>query len=398
MDITFIVNRIFADCGLSTYAWNEKNEMHFKATAWTESLDSLESDKTILKELRERWSKQNMPVILMEDAQVYYIAFEDKTSIFYTIGPGTNDYLNVLQTGAYKSRHGVQIHHYFINKVNVLKTINLISLIYYLMTGVRYTELELMQNNQQMQEVSGLDAQSYQMNLTKQEFIRNPYAFERDLLHAIATGDLGYMDRPFDNDYMDGMGKMARENLKQMEYLTVSTIAIATRAAINGGMPPREAYNLSDLYLQKTELCTSVTEYQMIMGLAVRAFIQKMNKLLAAQRNADYIERCKEYIVQNYHHPIKVEDIARKLGMNRTYLSRKFSEQTGITIKDYIIKKRMEAASNLLKYSEDRIADISAYLCFNSQSHFGELFRREYKMTPIEYRRKYKTIEFISKS
>lgn len=67
MDITFIVNRIYAECGLSTYAWNEKDELIHKATAWTESSDTLECDESIRGELRKRWLKQKSPVILMED-------------------------------------------------------------------------------------------------------------------------------------------------------------------------------------------------------------------------------------------------------------------------------------------------------------------------------------------
>ena len=66
-------------------------------------------------------------------------------------------------------------------------------------------------------------------------------------------------------------------------------------------------------------------------------------------------------------------------------------------IQEYIQKTRVERAANLLKYSEASLTEISDYVCFNSQSHFGSVFKKYMNMTPGEYRNRYKQKEFRSK-
>ena len=76
--------------------------------------------------------------------------------------------------------------------------------------------------------------------------------------------------------------------------------------------------------------------------------------------------------------------------------SHSHSQDTGEKIQDYILTFRVERAANLLKYSDATLSEISDYVCFNSQSHFGSVFKEYMKMTPGQYREKYKRKEFYS--
>lgn len=86
--------------------------------------------------------------------------------------------------------------------------------------------------------------------------------------------------------------------------------------------------------------------------------------------------------------------MAKDLGLSRSYLSRHFSEQTGITLQDYVLQTRLEAAANMLRFSEEQIGAIAEYLCFPSQSYFAERFRKQYGMTPGEYRKEMQVVDF----
>ena len=86
--------------------------------------------------------------------------------------------------------------------------------------------------------------------------------------------------------------------------------------------------------------------------------------------------------------------MAAELGVSRSYLSRHFSEQAGITLQDYVLQTRLEAAANMLRFSKEQIGTIAEYLCFPSQSYFTERFRKQYGMTPGEYRRENQIIDF----
>ena len=53
------------------------------------------------------------------------------------------------------------------------------------------------------------------------------------------------------------------------------------------------------------------------------------------------------YIQHHMSEPITVERIAEELFLNRSYLSRKFKEETGETLTDFILKEKAEEAKRL---------------------------------------------------
>lgn len=71
-------------------------------------------------------------------------------------------------------------------------------------------------------------------------------------------------------------------------------------------------------------------------------------------------------------------------------LIKHFKEQTGYTIVEYRNKKRMELATEMLKNTNKKIITIASELYYDSISHFLRVFKKEYGITPTEYREKFK--------
>ena len=67
--------------------------------------------------------------------------------------------------------------------------------------------------------------------------------------------------------------------------------------------------------------------------------------------------------------------IAGALYMSRPYLSKKFKEDTGENIADFILKEKTEEAKRLLHYSDKSLTAIGPYLGFSSASHFSRVFK-----------------------
>ena len=96
-----------------------------------------------------------------------------------------------------------------------------------------------------------------------------------------------------------------------------------------------------------------------------------------------------DYIYSHLHCRITVAEVAAYVGLNENYFSRLFSCEVGISVSRYILQRKLEVAQNMLKYSDYSCSQISELLCFASQSHFIEKFRKEYGMTPLHYRNRY---------
>ncbi len=73
--------------------------------------------------------------------------------------------------------------------------------------------------------------------------------------------------------------------------------------------------------------------------------------------------------------------------MSRTYFSSVFKTCSGMTVWEYILRKRIDLAIYWLVYSKESITDIAGYCGFNSSSNFNHAFKKVMQQTPSEFRR-----------
>lgn len=93
------------------------------------------------------------------------------------------------------------------------------------------------------------------------------------------------------------------------------------------------------------------------------------------------------YIDREYIYITSVKNVAKELSYSEYYLSHIFSQKVGMSIKEYLIKKKLQAAAQMLKTTSLSISEISDYLNFNTQHTFRQAFKKVYSMSPNEYRK-----------
>lgn len=129
------------------------------------------------------------------------------------------------------------------------------------------------------------------------------------------------------------------------------------------------------------------------LGLHIHALLQILAR--SDQREADIHDNAnralqiKRYIDQNNNFDLSLDDIAAHFFLNKVYLTRVFRAAYGVTPKQYILSRRIEAAKNMLSNSGTSMQEIAALLHFASTQHFSAAFHRAVGMTPGEYRRQY---------
>lgn len=100
-----------------------------------------------------------------------------------------------------------------------------------------------------------------------------------------------------------------------------------------------------------------------------------------------YYRKAVEYLEHNFSYPVKIEQLARQVGVSRSYLYKIFISHSGKSIQQYLMDLRLNAAMNLLTKSERDITEI-AYSCgFTDSPAFCRQFRRAVGLTPLQYRR-----------
>ena len=98
-------------------------------------------------------------------------------------------------------------------------------------------------------------------------------------------------------------------------------------------------------------------------------------------------QRARDYLHSHLHQDIGLDDLAQVTGVDRFRLSRAFKAAFGMAPHAYLIQLRLTRARHLLARGE-LPANVAAALGFADQSHLGRWFKRAYRMTPADYRRR----------
>ncbi|MBM7570166.1 response regulator transcription factor [Aquibacillus albus] len=98
------------------------------------------------------------------------------------------------------------------------------------------------------------------------------------------------------------------------------------------------------------------------------------------------IQKIEDYLRQNYDHEVTLQEIADRFFLSREYISRKFKEEFGETITDYVTKIRIEKARELLVNPHLKIYEVAYNVGYQNEKYFSKVFKKRVGKSPNEYR------------
>ncbi len=108
-----------------------------------------------------------------------------------------------------------------------------------------------------------------------------------------------------------------------------------------------------------------------------------------ANYNSNNIEEIIFYLHTNYRRKITISELTKEFHINRTSLTKKFTEETNTSIMPYLLGIRVQVASLILRDTNLPITEVMERVGFNDITHFGRVFRKYTGISPSEYRQKY---------
>ena len=103
--------------------------------------------------------------------------------------------------------------------------------------------------------------------------------------------------------------------------------------------------------------------------------------------------RIVKYISNNYMNKVSLQDIAEKEFLSSQYLSYKIKDVFGHGFNEYLNQIRVEESTKLLLDTDKNISEISEDVGFSHVRYYNKHFKLHYKVTPMQYRKKYKVTE-----
>ena len=231
-------------------------------------------------------------------------------------------------------------------------------------------------------------------NFIKESFkskLHGTYEVEQLISKYIETGDIEGLDSYFNyisQNISFNEGKLAETEIRQQKNLLIGLIAVLGKGPlIRGGLSVEEAYNLIDFYTQECEKLNNVEAINNLRYIIVTSFAKKVRRIKRESKYSKDVMSAIDFIKANITSNFGIDEIIESIGKKRTSFLNKFKKETSITLGKYIQRAKLEETKNLLEFSDTSILDISIIFNFSSQAYFQNLFKKEFGVTPLEFRK-----------
>ena len=198
------------------------------------------------------------------------------------------------------------------------------------------------------------------------------------------------------NDYenlKNTIKEMYINNLKgfmQYNYLyeiNLKLLLIISKYCNSFNIDYKIVFNENNIPLGKVNSLNTIEEMQEVFLNYFKILIDRNKERVKFSR---HISDAIEYIKDNYHQKIMLEELADILHIHKVYLSRLFKDETGMTVTEYIVKQRMEKAKELIINTNMKFYEIGEKVSYNNSQQFFTAFKKYTNDTPKRFRSKYR--------
>lgn len=214
------------------------------------------------------------------------------------------------------------------------------------------------------------------------------FTLEQKLLNCISRGDQNEAEQILREINRLERPTLAKDTKRSLKNSLICSCTLFTRAIINGGVDPENAFNLSDAFIQKIEETDNSDDLIALEYNMLYTFIktQKDEKKTSYQY---VVNKAITFIHHEILNELSLEKIASHLNIHPSYLSQVFKNDVGLSITEYINKKRIEDSKYFLILGSLPISEIANLFKFCNQSYYTSLFKKYCGLTPKQFRVQY---------
>ncbi len=158
-------------------------------------------------------------------------------------------------------------------------------------------------------------------------------------------------------------------------------------SVIYAQIPPACRKDIEEIYLKAQAYLTDGFEAGFIQQFFCLMTYLKLFSTEQISTPSDAVTASIEYINQNYHLPITLDDVCRQMHMSKYHFCRKFRHSVGTTVMQYLLNTRLAAAKSMLENEDCSISEVSERCGFSSFSYFCQIFKKHSGLSPSAYKK-----------
>ena len=147
-----------------------------------------------------------------------------------------------------------------------------------------------------------------------------------------------------------------------------------------------KARRCSVLVVGEAERCPMLI--QGLVEVAASALAGHLRRASELRQLSRRVSQAVEQIRSSYHAPLTVRAIADAIHVSPSHLAHRFRLETGMSVKEYVTRVRVEMARRMLLETDTKLESIASAVGFCDAPHLSRVFVRYTRRRPGEYRQR----------
>lgn len=225
------------------------------------------------------------------------------------------------------------------------------------------------------------------------EIVEENYKNEQILIDAVSCGKLSRVEMITSSIFNRGTEERLQDSLRNRKNYLIILNTVLRKAAEYGAVHPYHIHRLSSSIAKKIEELYSIEGSIELQKKMIRKYCLLVREY-SLKKYSEIIGKVLTLISYDLSADLSLRRISDELNVNSSYLSAAFKRECGMTLTDYVTKKRMERAAVLISSTEKQIQAVSEECGIVDSNYFIKLFKKHLGVTPSEYRTAAKSAQY----
>ncbi len=217
------------------------------------------------------------------------------------------------------------------------------------------------------------------------QILEKRYEAENMLIHAVSQGLIHKAEMAIMNSNFLTLEQRVSDPVRDIKNYCIILNTLLRKGAEQGFVHPLHIDSLSSRFARKIEQVTSPENGRALQKEMVHKYCLLV-KNHSMKGFSFLVQKVVTRIDSDLTADLSLKTHAKLLNVNASYLSTLFKKETGMTLTDYINKKRIEYAVFLLNSTNMQIQNIAQHCGIHDVNYFTKLFKKFIGKTPKEYK------------
>lgn len=221
------------------------------------------------------------------------------------------------------------------------------------------------------------------------EFIKElelRYSFENDMIRAVSQGNYKKLSKLLTAQlFVSSVEERTSDALRNLKNYMIIFNTLMRKGAEVGNVHPFYIHGISSEFAKRIEQSKSTDEIMKLWDEMLYSYC-KLVKSHTAKGYSPLVQNVIMQVDADLNADLTLKTMAEKFNVNASYLSSLFKKDTGMTLTEYVGKKRVERAKYYLETTSQQVQQISHDCGILDVNYFTKIFKKYTGLTPKQYR------------